>query len=214
MTRRRPRLLALAAALVATGGGAAYAAAASVTSGRLTTWSEAATCTPSTTTVQATADTHVDQDSPGSNFGSSSVLRVHAPLVSALGIDLGGRGRTLVRFVLPNVGLCSVTQARLRLNASSATGGRTLEALRLAAAWTEGGVTWNTQPATTGSAVSTTSGTGWREWTVTSHVQSMYSSGSNEGWLIRDTAGALLLSAQQFSSRAGADPPELVVTLG
>ena len=39
----------------------------------------------------------------------------------------------------------------------------------------EGGVTWANQPATTGGAVTTTSGTGYREWNVAASVQAMYS---------------------------------------
>lgn len=41
------------------------------------------------------------------------------------------------------------------------------------------------QPATIGAAATTTSGAGWREWSVAAAVQAMYPSGTN-GFLIRD----------------------------
>ena len=91
-----------------------------------------------------------------------------------------------MRFTLPAIPAgCQVTQARLRMYASSYKTGRTLQALRASASWTEGGVNWSNQPATTGTAATVASGSGYREWTVTSHVQSMYST-TNHGFLIRD----------------------------
>ena len=69
-----------------------------------------------------------------------------APLLSVLGIDLGGERWTLVRFTLPSPQLCSVTLAKLRLYANSATSGRNLEADRVTQTWAEGTVTWNNQP--------------------------------------------------------------------
>ncbi len=50
----------------------------------------------------------------------------------------------------------------------------------------EGGVTWNNQPSTTGTAVTTGSGSGYRSWNVTSQVQAIFSTGANHGFLIRD----------------------------
>ena len=96
--------------------------------------------------------------------------------------------RALVHFALPAVPAgCTVTEANLRLNATSATNGRTLQAVALAAPWTEGAVSWSNQPATTGTAATTASGTGWREWTVTAQVNGMYT-GANHGFLIRDAS--------------------------
>ena len=82
---------------------------------------------------------------------------------------------------------CRVTDTTLRLNASAAATGRTLQAIRLAAPWTEGGVKWSNQPRTTGTAATTSSGSGWRQWTVTAQVNAMYS-GANHGFLVRDAS--------------------------
>lgn len=66
------------------------------------------------------------------------------------------------------------------------------------------------QSATTGTAATVASGTGWREWNVTSHVQA----GIPDGFLLRDaTENAGSSPEQSFNSReAGANPPQLVIT--
>ena len=166
-------------------------------------------------TASADQDTYVDENAPSTSFGSSTQLKVKAPLVGALGIDLGARRQTLVRFALPSLGLCSVTQAKLRLYAAANSNSMAIEVLRVSGAWTEA-TDWP-PPATTGTAVSITSGTaaGYREWTVTSQVTSMYS-GTNNGFLVRDNVGLSLLAPEQvFNSRTAAgNQPELVLTLG
>ena len=79
-----------------------------------------------------------------------------------------GNRRLLVHFALSAVPAgCRVTDTTLRLNASAAANGRTLQAIRLAAPWTEGGVKWSNQPGPPGTAATTSSGSGWRQWTVT-----------------------------------------------
>jgi hypothetical protein len=126
----------------------------------------------------------------------------------------GGNARALFRFDLPAIPEgCSITGATLRLYAGSATSGRTLQALRVAASWTETGVTWANQPATAGPAATTSSGSGWRQWNVLTQVQAMASAG-NFGFLIRDATEGAGGREQQFHSREkGTDrPPQLVIT--
>ena len=124
--------------------------------------------------------------------------------------------RALVHLAMPAVPAgCTVTEAVLRLNATSATNRRTLQAVALAAPWTEGTVSWSNQPAITGTAATTASGAGWRQWTVTAQVKAMYT-GANHGVLIRDASEGTGSAAQTFGSRegAGATAPALVVTFG
>jgi hypothetical protein len=85
----------------------------------------------------------------------------------------------------------------------------------VAAPWTEGGLTWNNQPATTGTAATVASGSGYREWDVVGQVQNMYST-ANNGFLIRDSAENGGGIDQVFHSREkGSDnPPRLVITFG
>jgi hypothetical protein len=98
--------------------------------------------------------------------------------------------------------------------ASSYKDGRTLRAIPLGAAWTESGVTWNNQPLASGTAASTTSGFGWREWTVTSQVLAMYAPGANHGFQIRDAAenGGGLDQAFHSREKGTDNPPQLVVS--
>jgi hypothetical protein len=127
----------------------------------------------------------------------------------------GDNARALFRFDLPAVpSACQVTGATLRLYAGSSTSGRTLQALRINAAWTEAGVTWGNQPATTGTAASAPSGSGWREWNVLAHVQAMYT--TNHGFLIRDASEGNGGQEQQLHTKEKApdNPPQLVITFG
>lgn len=165
---------------------------------------------PGAATVQASADTLVYQGLPTSNFGTVSDLFVRS--------SSNDNARTLVRFNLPALPSgCSVTGATLRLFSTSAVNGRTIEAYRAAASWTETGATWNNQPGTTGAAANSASGTGWRTWDVASHVQAMYS-GANDGFVLRDqTENAAANPQQTYQAREGtpnSQDPELVITFG
>ena len=161
-------------------------------------------CGPAVT-VAPSADAWIDQNSSASNKGFDSILKVQSKGPS-------DNFRALVRFSLPSAPAgCALQSATLRLFAASAGSGRTLQALRLAGAWTEGGVTWSNQPAVTGAAATTTSGTGYREWSVTAQVQAMYA-GANDGFSIRDSAESGSGAEQQLHSREkGETPPQLVL---
>jgi signal peptidase I len=161
-------------------------------------------------TIAASADSYVDGGtlSADSNFGTAAALRVRSS-------SLGNR-RLVVRFSLPAVApYCAVTRATLRLNASSAATDRSLQVLRAAAAWTESGVTWRNQPGTTGTEATAVSGADWIDFDVSAQVEAMYA-GTNNGFVVKDANEGSLLSApeQIFSSREGANPPQLVLTFG
>jgi hypothetical protein len=157
-------------------------------------------------TLTASADSWIDQGSSTNNNGSDSILK----LMSKSGANL----RALVRFNLPAMPEgCSVESATLRIYAASAAGGRTLQALQLNGSWTEGGVTWSNQPATTGTAATTTSGTGYREWSVAGQVQAMYT-GANNGFLVRDAVEGQDAEQQLHSREHSQNRPQLVLKLG
>jgi parallel beta-helix repeat protein len=166
-------------------------------------------CNATTTTYSANADAWIDQGGPSSNKGDDSVLKV----MSKSGANL----RALVRFALPTEipEGCVVESATLRLYAGSSRNGRTLQALSVSSAWTESGVTWANQPTTTGTAATTTSGSGYRQWNVTAQVQAQFDADVNHGFLIRDAVEGQD-HEQQFHSREKApdNPPQLVVTFG
>jgi hypothetical protein len=166
-------------------------------------------CTaPGTQTLISSADTYVRQNQATTNFGGAATLHVRSQ-------NNGRNRRTLVQFVLPAIpNRCTITAATLRLNTTSLSAGRTYQAYRLASAWAETTVTWNTQPATSGAPATATTAAGWVPWTVTSIVQTMYASG-NYGLLVKDqTEDAYPQATNQYSSRTGANPPQLVITFG
>jgi hypothetical protein len=156
-------------------------------------------------TVSADADAWIDQNSAANNYGSDSILKVQA--------KANNNFRALVHFPLPTLPAgCVVESATLRLYAASSAKNRTLQAFQLAAGWLESGVTWSNQPATTGTAATTTSGNGWREWNVAAQVQTMFNTGTNNGFLIRDANESGSGREQQFNSREkGENMPMLVI---
>jgi hypothetical protein len=173
-------------------------------------WTISGTTPPncgSAQTMPAVADSWIEQSSPSSNKGSDSILKVMSKSGNA-------NLRALVRFTLPTTPSgCVLDTAKLRLYASSASGSqRILQAFRLNGSWTEGGVTWANQPATTGTAATTTSGGGYREWNVASIVQAMYSSGQNNGFLIRDATEGQDAEQQLHAREKGENVPQLVLT--
>jgi parallel beta-helix repeat protein len=166
------------------------------------------TCTPATFVVGAAADSWILQSSSTSNYGDDSVMKVDS--------KSGANARVLVRFSLPALEPgCRVVAAQLRLNASSAKEGRSLQAVRAATAWSEGGVTWANQPAAAGPAATARSAEGYVEWAVAPQVAAMYSEG-NHGFLVLDAAENGEGIEQGFHSREkGEDePPQLILTVG
>jgi hypothetical protein len=159
-------------------------------------------------TASANADSWIDRGSPSQNKGTDSILKVMSKGPSH---DV----RSLVRFNMPSIPAgCAVKSATLRLYSGSWKDGRTLQALRVTGSWTEGGVTWDNQPATAGTPATAASGSGYREWDVKSQVKAMYDTSAPHGFLIRDAAEGQD-SEQQFNSREkGDNVPQLVVTFG
>jgi large repetitive protein len=167
----------------------------------------AATCAPRIVTVQATADTWLDENSPSSARGSDSILGVEAGTVNPDTGVVSGRARVVVRFALPGTmpAGCVVEWARMYLHSPEETPGTRVEALRVTGAWSEGSTTWGTQPATTGAASRSWSREGFMQWNVTDHVRAMID-GSNRGFLIRDAAeGTESGGSHAFHSREKGD---------
>ena len=155
----------------------------------------------------ADRDSWVSQSGPTNNFGTDSGLKVKS--------QAGSNSRALVRFPYPTLpgGCTGIASASLQLDASSAKDGRTLEALQVASQWSETGVTWSNQPATTGPAAATPSAQGPLAWDVTDQVLNIYTS-ANHGLLIRDAVENGVGDEQTLNSREkiGDGPPQLVLT--
>jgi len=146
-------------------------------------------------------------EDPTKEFGKDKDLTVRA--------RTGDNWRAFVTCPLPSLPAgCTVTDATLRLDTSTLSGGLTYEAARVAAAWTETGLTWGSQPATTGPTTTASTGGGWVTWTVTAQVADMYAAG-NYGLRIKDTVeDTAATSTNKYSSQEGSDPPELVLQWG
>jgi hypothetical protein len=166
-----------------------------------------------TYTMIGPRDTWVDQANPTATNATDRSLRVRS--------SAGANRRGLLRFTTPS-GLdpdCVVKSAQLVLTSTSATGGRTLQAWLAGASWTSA-ATWNSQPATTGTAVSAPSaGTNGATVTfdVTAQVRSLAAGTvTNNGWIIRDaTEGDAGGVAQVFaSSENPVQDPQLTVVIG
>ena len=157
--------------------------------------------------IFAVADSWIDQNSANNNFGADAILKVRSQAP-------GDNFRALVRFALPDAPHgCVVQSATLRLYAASWTNGRTLQALRLSGHWSERSVTWNNQPTTVGPAARSTSGSGWREWNVTTAVRVMINTGAGYGFQIRDANENGSSFEQQFHGREkGENVPILIVS--
>jgi type II secretory pathway pseudopilin PulG len=146
------------------------------------TWTDASPCPG--VALGASADSKVRQDSSNSNYGNDDRMKVISRSSSK-------NERSFVKFDLPSVPYgCTLTGATLKLFQEDGDSGRTIQVYRAAASWTESGITWSNQPASTGSpstAASSSSNDVWRTWDVLNLVQQMYA-GSNHGFLVRDSS--------------------------
>jgi hypothetical protein len=144
---------------------------------------------------QPVADATVDASAPTTNFGATATLLVDQAAIayeSYLRFDLGGVTAPIQRATL-----------RLYVVDPSPDGP---QLFLTDTAWTEGGITWNQRPARIGTAVgdlgAVTVNT-WVEYDVTAHVRG------------KSSIGFALIPASQdgvdFSSRTGAQPPQLVI---
>lgn len=157
-----------------------------------------------TQTLTAAADSWVNEQQTSNNYGTVSPVNVTA--------RNGRDARTLVNFTLPSAPAgCTLVGATLRAFNGGTTTGRSLSVFRAGAAWTETAVTWANMPATAGTAVTVTSTTGWMQWSVTGHVQTMYS-GARDGFIIREaTEGGGTTFTHAFDSREATNKPQLVL---
>jgi hypothetical protein len=161
-----------------------------------------------TTTVTADADAALREQQPTTNFGTATALEVRSQ-------NNGRNRRSLVHFTLPALPPgCAVASATLRLFTVTLDAGDVYQAFAASGAWTEGTVTWNTQPSFGGTPATATTAAGWMSWTVTTQVNEMYA-GSNDGFLVKDqTEGGTPPAMNAYSSREGGNPPQLVITFG
>jgi hypothetical protein len=151
------------------------------------------------------ADAHVQSDGPTSNYGSADHLRAKTDATTYRGY---------VEFDLAATGGATVERATLRLRVTDASpSGGSVYAVSNAYAgtstpWTESGLTWSNAPPISGTPVATAGAAAvgaWVEFDVTGAV-------AGSGFV---SFGIQSLSddSVRYSSKEGADPPQLVVEL-
>ncbi|HLC42410.1 MAG TPA: DNRLRE domain-containing protein, partial [Methylomirabilota bacterium] len=153
----------------------------------------------------STADTHLREDSPNTEYGNDQTMRVQSR-------NAARNRRSLVKFSLSAIPSGSViASATLELRMTSApSASRTYDVHRTTRNWVEADANWNradvgTDWTTAGgdfvatSTASTTTGTVsniWLAWDVTADVSAWYTGGaSNYGFIIKD-------NEESFSSTA------------
>ena len=161
-----------------------------------------------TLTFRPVADSKVWDQTPTTNYGTDTTLRVRS--------ESGNSYRTYLRFDLSSLGGASVQSAKLRLYCTdeSPDGGR----LRFVPdnRWSETGLTWSNQPSFATAplaALGAVALNAWYELDATSIVQD---SGELTGGVFtfvlgNGTSGST--NSALFSSREGTNPPQLVVTV-
>lgn len=215
--RRSARGLLLAAVVSVMTVSPGQAASLGITSADLTAATRAYG-SPVTCTLTAVADSYVDALLANTNFGTSGVLNLNPSTLATQ--------RALVRFDLttcsPAIPADAIVQtAQLRLTvASLVLASRTINLRSVTAAWTEAGVTWNTQPTVAGSVSASAGVTAGQTagtvitWTATSDVQAVVTgAASNFGFRLNDSAEGGLGALLSFQSReAASGQPQLVIT--
>lgn len=204
----------LSAALAA---GVGLAASVGITSEHLTVHTSAVVISPTTCTLSAAdADSYVSESSLLTNVGAATNLDIRSALLD--------NKRTFVQFSLAPCSIPAnslVTAASLELFMFTApAAGRTYDAHRVTASWTEMGITWANQPAAaalaTASIATGTTSNVTLAWDVAADVQAFVDGTANNGWQVKDRTESSLTSREsQFRAAehgAAAERPVLSIT--
>jgi len=150
-------------------------------------------------TFSAAADARTSSGSPTTNYGTSSELRA-------------GSGSTVynsyLRFDLTGLAGLGVVSAKLRLFVAGASdsGG---SAYSVSSGWTEGGLTWTNAPVISGAALSSAGAATAGQW-VELDVTSAVGGDGSVSFALASASGDRV----DYSSREGANPPQLLVWTG
>jgi len=156
---------------------------------------------PGDDNISPIADSYVDQNDPNDNEGSNHDLKVRSK-------SGGDNRRAFIRFGFLFPTGTTIVSAALKLFLDDApSSSRTYALARSSSSWTESGIIWDNQPATS-SPITDSLSTGtindvWLSWNVTGDVASFVAGTfSNNGWSIYDTVENSATSREgKFSSR-------------
>ena len=175
---------------------------------------------PHTASFVPIADTYVDGNDPGENYGDAHILRIRSR----------GKDRSLIKFddaaIRAAVGSSTIISATLTLsvakNWENETGTDTMELYRMISPWTEGGATWNTEDDTSSPpwaatpsamAIASNDSTITLSFDVASDVRSFADGAENDGWILKK-ADECMPGVIDFGSRESDLPPELMISYG
>jgi hypothetical protein len=159
----------------------------------------ATTPAPSTTlTFAPVADTFVESDLPGSNFGAVTSVQVDGSPVKDI----------LLKFTVSGVGSRHVNSATLRLFCVDPSGAGGQFRRVLDTSWAENGVTWSNAPAAEPTVVGSLGTVAVGSWYTVS-VPFVTGDGT---YSIR--VGSTSTNGADYSSKEGANPPQLIVNTG
>jgi chitodextrinase len=179
-----------------------YTVAALDAAGNRSQESNSATATTpaaaATLTFAPVADSYIQSAVPASNFGSATTVQVDgSPIQDGL-----------LKFTVSGVGSRQVTSATLRLNCVDASnlGGQFRRVLDTS--WTENGVTWGNAPAAEATVFGSLGSVSAGLWYTVS-VPFITGDGT---YSIRFSSTST--NGADFSSKEGANPPQLIVNTG
>ena len=166
------------------------------------------------TICTGTKDAYLDQLNPDTNYGTGASIYVRSYYKTST--EQYQNRRSLLEFdISPITAGATINSAVVSLYCSAASTGRTYEFRRVTGEWTETDVTWNTEPATTATHLTTPSSpsaTGWYNVTVTLMVQDARAGGTTFGVRIKDyTEDSTTAKLNTFNSKEGANDPFLEV---
>ena len=151
-------------------------------------------------TVTAVADSYVRSNQANTNFGTATAIQ---------GFRQGGT--TYQPFFRFSVGALPATpvsaKVRLFVTDSSTTTGNLFQTAN--ATWTETSLTWNNKPATSGAQVAAAKNAPQNQW-VEFNVTPVVTASGEYSFTLTNANNNLL----QFSSREGANAPQLVISFG
>jgi parallel beta-helix repeat protein len=147
-----------------------------------------------TSTLGPVSDTYVNQSSPGTNYASSTTLRMDGSPVR----------RTLLKFQRP---AGNITSLKLRIWKTGGTATSTITVKKATSeSWTNRGVTWNNQPGRGALVASKTNpANGWVDFTIP--VSALNASGTTTFVLERGNSDGVTITSWESTS-----DPHLAIT--
>lgn len=134
--------------------------------------------------IGAIEDARVDEEHSGSNYGNEKALEVES--------NENKNQRSFLKFALLLPSGTAINDATLNIFMTDAPGfSRSYDLSPVASAWSEGSITWATQPgglATTSSATTGTVNNRWMQFAVGNDISSFVSGSlTNNGWRLSDS---------------------------